>query len=105
MQFVESSTTGTVPRPGRPALRSVGHVPARPVSQPGTESIRRQEGGHTVWRVQCGDVINRERCVTVFVDDSEVVLISPPGETTRLTGGQLGQLRAALNEAAKLAER
>lgn len=63
------------------------------------------EGGHLVWRVQCGDMISRERCVTVFVDDDEVVLVGPPGETARLTAGQLGQLRTALNEAAKLAER
>lgn len=65
----------------------------------------RHENGHVVWRVQCGDLIDRERCLTVYVDDDEVVLVGPPGETARLTGTQLGQLRAALGEAAKLAER
>jgi hypothetical protein len=55
--------------------------------------------------VQCGDLISRERAVTVFVEDNQVVVVSPPGETARLTSGQLGQLRAALNEAAKMAER
>nr|WP_307849494.1 hypothetical protein [Qaidamihabitans albus] len=70
-----------------------------------TSDVRRYEGGQPVWRVQCGDMISRERCVTVFVDEGEVVLVGPPGETARLTGGQLGQLRAALNEAARLAER
>ena len=51
------------------------------------------------------DLISRERCVTVYVDDDEVVLVGPPGETARLSVGQLGQLRAALNEAAELAGR
>ncbi|EHY89720.1 hypothetical protein SacazDRAFT_02832 [Saccharomonospora azurea NA-128] len=58
-----------------------------------------------VWRVQCGDLISRDRCLTVYVDDDEVVLVGPPGETARLSAGQLGQLRAALNEAAELAGR
>jgi hypothetical protein len=67
--------------------------------------VRQNEGGQSVWRVQCGDVIDRERCLTVFIEDNEVVLVGPPGETARLSAGQLGQLRAALNEAAKQAER
>ncbi|WP_019811352.1 hypothetical protein [Saccharomonospora halophila] len=58
-----------------------------------------------VWRVRCGDLISRHRCVTVFVDAGEVVLVGPPGETARLTHSQLGRLRAALDEAADLAER
>ncbi|WP_132877133.1 hypothetical protein [Tamaricihabitans halophyticus] len=52
-----------------------------------------------VWRVQCGDVINRDRCLTVLVEDGNVVLVGPPGETARLSAGQLGELRHALNEA------
>ena len=72
---------------------------------PRTANVRHYEGGQLVWRVQCGDLISRERAVTVFVEDNQVVLVSPPGETARLTSGQLGQLRAALNEAAKMAER
>jgi hypothetical protein len=68
-------------------------------------NLRRYEGGKLVWRVQCGDLISRERALTVFLEDNQVVLVSPPGETARLTTGQLGQLRAALNEAAKMAER
>lgn len=67
--------------------------------------VRQSEGGQVVWRVQCGDVIDRERCLTVFIENNEVVLVGPPGETARLSAGQLGQLRAALNEAAKQAER
>jgi hypothetical protein len=72
---------------------------------PRTANVRRYEGGQLIWRVQCGDLISRERAVTVFVEDNQVVVVSPPGETARLTTGQLGQLRAALNEAAKMAER
>ncbi|TVT08120.1 hypothetical protein AMYBAR_000067 [Amycolatopsis bartoniae] len=84
----------TVPRSAVPA-----------VTDPRAAQVRRYESGQLVWRVQCGDMINRERCVTVLVQDDQVVLVGPPGETARLTAGQLGQLRAALNEAAKLTER
>jgi hypothetical protein len=61
--------------------------------------------GRRVWRVSCGDVINRERCLTVLVERNQVVLVGPPGETAVLTAGQLGQLRTALREAAEQAER
>ncbi|WP_425342034.1 hypothetical protein [Amycolatopsis coloradensis] len=119
MEFVDSIATGSITA-GRPGmamrhLRAAGPVGQqtvanRPVSpsapvDPRTASVRRYEGGQLVWRVQCGDLISRERAVTVFVEDNQVVLVSPPGETARLTSGQLGQLRAALNEAAKMAER
>lgn len=63
------------------------------------------ESGHPVWRIPCGDMINRERAVTVFVDHDEVVVVGPPGESARLVGSQLNELRTALDEAAKLAER
>lgn len=109
MAFVDSlaadasavaNTSRPVPRPGqRPTLA------VAPASPPKDVGARRTESKRPVWRIQCGDLISRERCVTVFVDDNEVVLVGPPGETARLTGGQLGQLRTALNEAAKLAER
>jgi hypothetical protein len=61
--------------------------------------------GRRVWRISCGDVINRERVLTVLVERNQVVLVGPPGETAVLTTGQLGQLRAALREAAEQAER
>lgn len=61
--------------------------------------------GRRVWRINCGDVVNRERCLTVLVERNRVVLVGPPGETAVLTTGQLGQLRSALNEAAEQAER
>lgn len=63
------------------------------------------DGGRRVWRVQCGDVVNRDRCLTVLVEKDTVVLVGPPGETAVLTTGQLGQLRTALKEAAEQAER
>jgi len=61
--------------------------------------------GRQVWRINCGDVVNRERCLTVLVERNRVVLVGPPGETAVLTSGQLGQLRIALREAAEQAER
>ncbi|WP_425440475.1 hypothetical protein [Prauserella shujinwangii] len=104
---VASATVTTAAKPVRRSPVSGAVRSALPSSALDTRAagIRRTEGGQLVWRVQCGDLISRERCVTVFVDDGQVVLVGPPGETARLTAGQLGQLRAALNEAAKMAER
>lgn len=124
MEFVDSIAAGSIAagrtgmatrhlRPagpgGQPAV-AVAPGANRPVSpsaavDPRTASVRRYEGGQLIWRVQCGDLISRERAVTVFVEDNQVVMVSPPGETARMTSGQLGLLRAALNEAAKMAER
>jgi Flp pilus assembly protein CpaB len=61
--------------------------------------------GRRVWRIGCGDVINRQRSLTVLVDKNQVVLVGPPGETAILSRAQLGQLRVALREAAEQAER
>lgn len=117
MEFVDSLAgghAGTATRAVRPVSAvspaSAASMVNRPITpsapvDPRTASVRRYEGGQLIWRVQCGDLISRERAVTVFVEDNQVVLVSPPGETARLTAGQLGQLRAALNEAAKMAER
>ncbi|WP_277669789.1 hypothetical protein [Saccharomonospora viridis] len=106
---ITAGTAGTDTVSGRfrdfdePTRRSVAHM-TRP-TQPHPDSGRRYEGGQVVWRVQCGDLISRERSVTVFVENGEVVLVGPPGETARLSASQLGQLRAALNEAAELARK
>jgi hypothetical protein len=119
VEFVDSITAGgaatvasPVMAPESSRLHGTNGHSSRPVlstttaiSDPRASGPRRHEKGQPVWRVRCGDLISRERCVTVFVDDNEVVLVGPPGETARLTSGQLGELRAALNEAAKLAER
>lgn len=110
-----ATTTATRAATGAPGQLSARRPPmATPQSRPQQPpqptdprgaATRHHEDGQLVWRVQCGDMISRERCVTVFVDQDEVVLVGPPGETARLSAGQLGQLRAALNEAATLAER
>jgi hypothetical protein len=97
----------TAPPPRQLPRRPIHPVPtptngARPVSR---DVIREVENGQVVWRVRCGDLINRDRCVTVFVDNGQVVVTGPPGETARLTPVQISQLKAVLNEAAKLAER
>lgn len=61
--------------------------------------------GRRTWRINCGDVVDRERSLTVLVERNRVVLVGPPGETAVLTPGQLSQLRTALREAAEQAER
>jgi hypothetical protein len=85
--------------------------PAAPASAEVSPALRVLSGGingsvrgRRVWRISCGDVINRERCLTVLVEGNKVVLVGPPGETAVLNPGQLGQLRAALQEAAEQAE-
>lgn len=71
-------------RPLVPCGRMVSPIsPVRPVTpaaavDPRTAAVRHYEGGQLVWRVQCGDLIERERAVTVFVEDNQVVLVSPP---------------------------
>lgn len=72
---------------------------------PGLRDLQGSYAGRRVWNISCGDVINRDRCLTVLVDQNKVVLVGPPGETAVLSRGQLGQLRDALREAAELAER
>jgi hypothetical protein len=93
---------------------AVPAAPATPRSVPGTvsEAAAEHRGdlhgsalGRKVWRINCGDVVNRDRCLTVLVERNRVVLVGPPGETAVLTTGQLGQLRTALREAAEQAER
>lgn len=110
VELVDSYAAGrlaAVPSPARPAVgRALHAAPVRRDQRPNQpELLREVEGGHTVWRIQCGDMIHRDRCVTVFVDAGEIVVVGPPGETARMTTGQVSQLRAALNEAAMLAER
>lgn len=112
MEFVDSFTAAhaaTVQNPVQPA-NSGGRPGEAPAPVPLSTDARAtqastSEGGQPTWRVQCGDLINRDRCVTVFVENDQVVVVGPPGESARLTAGQASQLKAALNEAAKLAER
>lgn len=105
LDSLASRHIGAVANPARPARRPLPPTTHRNTANTESDVMREVENGQTVWRISCGDMINRDRCVTVFADNGEVVVVGPPGETARLTNGQVGQLRAALNEAAKLAER
>lgn len=109
MELVDSIAAGRVGAVASPERRVMPRAP-HPVSprtdaRPAMDGVRHDESGTTVWRIRCGDMIQRERCVTVFVDAGEVVIVAPAGETARLSGGQLNQLRMALHEASKLAGR
>ena len=88
---------------------AVGPAPARPSHRPGqvlgTQTGAGEQPRSRQWRIRCQDVANRERFLTLFVEHGRVVLVGPPGESAVLTAGQLGQLRAALQEAADEAER
>lgn len=75
-------------------------APARPAPVLGGAPGRSRQ-----WRIRCQDVANRERFLTLFVEHGRVVLVGPPGESAVLTHAQLGQLSAALQEAADEAER
>ena len=56
------------------------------------------------WHVNCVDVAGRKRRVTVInkagADSRNVILVTPPGESSRMTGAQLVELRTALRMAA-----
>jgi len=92
-----STTSTTAP------LASVS--PATPDTSTAPTTSEAADDDYPVWRIPCGDMINRERAITVFVDHNEVVVVGPPGESARLLGSQLNELRTALDEAAELAER
>jgi hypothetical protein len=104
----------------RPAAGNTGipsGVPGRAPAAVAVARTRRSEPSFDVdkgvdepgqarqWRIHCRDVASRERFLTVLVEHGRVVLVGPPGETAVLTAGQLGQLRAVLQEAADEAER
>ncbi|MDV6010889.1 hypothetical protein [Haloechinothrix sp. LS1_15] len=110
MELVDSIATRRAAVAERPTRQAAAPSvpPVADVSEPESNDegmLRSHEGEHTVWRVQCGDMINRGRCITVYVDSGEVVLACPPGETARLSPDQLDRLRVALHEANTLAER
>lgn len=96
MELVRTTATTASPTPR--ALPGV-------VGESSPDHLHGSALGRKVWRINCGDVVNRERCLTVLVERNRVVLVGPPGETAVLTAGQLGQLRTALREAAEQAER
>jgi hypothetical protein len=102
LAMVNSQAAGST-RPARrpePELREFDRR-FRSGIETGSEPVRRNRQ----WRVHCKDVANRERFLTVLVENGRVVLVGPPGETAVLSAGQLVQLRAVLREAADEAER
>jgi hypothetical protein len=99
VDLVGSTVTRPAPTPS-PAPQ------AEAQDSPGLRDLTGSFSGRQVWHISCGDVINRDRCLTVLLNDqNKVVLVGPPGETAVLSSGQLGQLRDALREAAEQAER
>jgi hypothetical protein len=106
VDLIERAVTTT----GGSAARAVATAssPSSPTVRESTDldsGWRGSTGQRRWWRIRCSDVVDRERCLTVLVDQGRVVLVGPPGETAVLSADQLVQLRAALREAAEQAER
>lgn len=55
------------------------------------------------WHVSCRDVAGRRRDMSVLINQGNVVVIAPPGETAVLSPLEVGRLRAALRDAIMLA--
>ncbi|MGW3467360.1 hypothetical protein ACWDKQ_02545 [Saccharopolyspora sp. NPDC000995] len=51
------------------------------------------------WHVSCRDVTGRRRDMSVLINQGNVVVIAPPGETAVLSPLEVGRLRAALRDA------
>jgi hypothetical protein len=85
--------------------RSHGDIVSVPGRPSGTTAIAERVANRLEWRIRCNDALDRERCLTVVVDNGQVLVVGPPGETAVLSPGQLGQFRTALLEAAEQAER
>ncbi|KAA5828825.1 hypothetical protein ABT337_33310 [Saccharopolyspora hirsuta] len=51
------------------------------------------------WHVSCRDVAGRRRDLSVFINQGDVVLVAPPGETAVLSPLEVGRLRAVLRDA------
>ncbi|MBB5153167.1 hypothetical protein BJ970_000701 [Saccharopolyspora phatthalungensis] len=51
------------------------------------------------WHVSCRDVAGRRRDMSVIVNQGNVVVVAPPGETAVLSPLEVGRLRAALRDA------
>ncbi|GAA0524423.1 hypothetical protein GCM10011581_44540 [Saccharopolyspora subtropica] len=51
------------------------------------------------WHVSCRDVAGRRRDLSVFVNQGNVVVVAPPGQTAVLSPLEVGRLRAALRDA------
>ncbi|QIZ36236.1 hypothetical protein [Saccharopolyspora sp. ASAGF58] len=51
------------------------------------------------WHVSCRDVAGRRRDMSVLINQGNVVVIAPAGETAVLSPLEVGRLRAALRDA------
>ncbi|NYI86211.1 hypothetical protein HNR68_004841 [Saccharopolyspora hordei] len=49
--------------------------------------------------MSCRDVAGRRRDLSVFINQGDVVVVAPPGETAVLSPLEVGRLRAALRDA------
>ena len=108
MDLIERAVTTTPGGVPAPVVAAVDSPPPSKSVQESTDldsGWRGTTGQRRWWRIRCSDVVDRERCLTVLVDQGRVVLVGPPGETAVLSADQLVQLRAALREAAEQAER
>jgi hypothetical protein len=104
---IERAVTTTSGGSAEPAVATGSSaVSTAAAESSGPDSGWRGSIGHRRWwRIRCGDVVDRDRCLTVMVEEDQVVLVGPPGETAVLSADQLVQLRTALREAAEQAER
>lgn len=57
------------------------------------------------WHIDCRDVANAHRDLTVLVNRDKVVLVGPPDHTAELTKRGAGQLSMALRDAAAQARK
>jgi hypothetical protein len=61
------------------------------------------EDAHQQWHVGCRDVAGRRRDMSVFVNQGNVVVVLPSGETAVLTPLEVGRIRAVLRDAVVVA--
>ncbi len=57
------------------------------------------------WRMNCRDVVNAHRSLTVLVDRDRVVLEGPPGKSAVLPADGVERLSTALRKAAEQARK
>lgn len=95
MDFIDQAS------PSRAAARTdrVGPVRRSADSRPMPGDDRRW------WHVDCRDVKNTRRTLTVLANRDRVVLVGPPGDSVALPTGGVGVLSSALRKAAEQARK
>lgn len=81
--------------------RATRNVPGRRPAGFRSASVDRRRW----WHVDCCDVTNTRRNLTVLVNRDRVVLVGPPGESVALPTGGVGELSSALRKAAEQARK